>query len=54
MYINLMKNSLNLMKKQERKLGDLINEKSLKLNKKIKKKLIIYCFIKDEKLPKFD
>ena len=30
----------------------LIDKKPLKLNEKIKKKLIIYCFMEDEKLLK--
>ena len=40
------------MKKQRKKPRISINKKSLKLNKKMKKKLIIYYFVKDEKLLK--
>ena len=41
-----MKNFLNSIKKQGRKSKELINKKPLKLNKKTKKKIIIYYFYK--------
>lgn len=51
-----MKNLLNLIRKEERKLGDLIDKKPPKLDKEMKKKPIIcwfvYLFIESEKPPK--
>ena len=41
-----MKNLLNLIKKQRRKLEDLINKKPLKFNKKIRKKASHLLFYK--------
>lgn len=44
----LVKNSLNLIKKEEKKSEDLINKKSPKLDKKTKSKtnnLLFYTFI---------
>ena len=40
------------MKKNEKKLGSLINEKLLKLDKKTKKKTDYLLLYKDEKSPK--
>lgn len=44
----LMKNLLNLIRKQKRKLGDQINKKPSKLNEKTKRKtnhLFLYVFV---------